>query len=253
MRVNRMNVDAMDLLDANRGFEAVALLHKAQQLDGSNPFTLNNLGVADETIGDFAGALKAYDDAAMTRSNERVLVTADKAWRGKSVSAMAWDSAKRLQSRISKMDAGEQSSVLYTVRGVSATNQNNLTEARADFLKAYSLDPKSAFSINNRGFVAEIDGDVETAEFYYDKARRAGDANARIGLSTQPGAEGKRLLTVAADSDHLMGDELDRYSQQRRRDNSPVELTPRGDASNAGAKSPSGQPLAVPPPAQPQQ
>ena len=44
MRVNRMNIDAMDLLSKNRGFQAVALLKQALSADPTNPFTLNNLG-----------------------------------------------------------------------------------------------------------------------------------------------------------------------------------------------------------------
>jgi hypothetical protein len=31
----------------------------------------------------------------------------------------------------------------------------------------------SAFSLNNRGYVAEMDGDLETAQFFYGKARKA--------------------------------------------------------------------------------
>jgi len=33
MQVNRMNIDAMNLLTADRGFEAVSLLQKAQTID----------------------------------------------------------------------------------------------------------------------------------------------------------------------------------------------------------------------------
>ena len=53
VRVNRMNVDAITLLSQNRGFEAIALLHETLSLDPQNPFTLNNLGVAHEAIGDY--------------------------------------------------------------------------------------------------------------------------------------------------------------------------------------------------------
>src|SRR5580658_3877361 len=42
MRVNRMNLDAINLLAENRGFEAIALLDKTLTLDPQNPFTLNN-------------------------------------------------------------------------------------------------------------------------------------------------------------------------------------------------------------------
>src|ERR1700679_2591519 len=53
MRVNRMNVEAMRLLSQDRPFESVATLKQALALDPRNPFTINNLGVADEAIGDY--------------------------------------------------------------------------------------------------------------------------------------------------------------------------------------------------------
>jgi hypothetical protein len=129
------------------------------------------------------------------------------------------------------MDSAEKNAVLFTLRGVSASNQNNLVAARQNFLQAYQLDPGSAFSLNNRAFVAELDGDLETAEFFYEKARRAGDANVRVGLATQHVAEGEKLFTVATDSDHQVDNQLDKYSRQRRQETGPIELTPRGNGT----------------------
>jgi Flp pilus assembly protein TadD len=229
MRVNRMNVDAMNLLAENRGFEAVALLRETLLLDPQNPFTLNNLGVAEEAIADYDAALKYYGAASGSHSAESVMVTLDRSWRGKPVSDMAAESAKRLSERIKKMDTAEAQAVMFNLRGVSATNKNDWPSARLDFLHAYSLDPASAFSLNNRGYVAEMDGDLETAQFFYDKARKAGDSNVRVGLATQRSAEGMRLTTVAADSNHQVGGELDKYSQDRRRQTGPIELTPRNN------------------------
>jgi Flp pilus assembly protein TadD len=253
MRVNRMNVDAMDLLAEDRGPEAVSLLREALRLNAQSPFTLNNLGVADETIGDYDDALKSYNAAAQSHSNEPVVVTLDRSWRGKPVSEMAAASARRLEERMKKMDPAEENADLLTVNGVSAINENDWPTARQDFLHAYSLDPASAFSLNNRGYVAEMDGDIETAEFFYDKARQSGDSNARVGLATLRSAEGKRLSTVATDSGHHVNDELDKYSQKRRREPGPIELTPRNNApagiSSVPAEKPSSsdiQPAAAP-------
>ena len=230
MRVNRMNVDAIDLLAGSRGFEAIALLRETLSLDPKNPFTLNNLGVADETIGDYDDALKYYGAAADSHSSEPVIVTLDRSWRGKPVSGMAAESARRLEARIQKMDPSEAHAVMFTVRGVSATNRNDWLEARQDFLQAYLLDPTSAFSLNNRGYVAEMDGDLETAQFFYEKARKADNSNARVGLASLHSAEGKTLLTVAADSNQQVDGELDKYSRDRRRESGPIELTPRINA-----------------------
>ena len=246
MQVNRMNMSAMQLLSENRGFEATALLSKALATDPQNPFTLNNLGVAHEAIGDFDNALKYYGQAARENSPEPVIITMSEGWRGQPVSKMAAESARRLQKRLRDMDPAEAKSVKFTVRGVSAANQNDWAEARQDFLKAYSLNPQSAFSLNNRGYVAERDGDLETAQFFYQKARKADDSGARVGLATQHVAEGQDLVTVAADSNEKVDSALEDYSRRRRRETGPIELTPRGGTE----PSPEKQPAPNTPPAE---
>jgi Flp pilus assembly protein TadD len=249
VRVNRMNVDAITLLSQNRGFEAIALLHETLSLDPQNPFTLNNLGVAHEAIGDYDDALKYYSAAGDLRSSEPVIVTLDRSWRGKSVSAMSAESARRLEERIQKMDSAEAHAVMFTLRGVTAVNKNDWLDAREDFLQAYSLYPASAFSLNNRGYVAEMDGDLETAQFFYDKARQADDSKDLVGLASLQSAEGKSLLTVAADSNQQVDGELDIYSKDRHRQTGPIELVPRVSApdgvSSVRPETPS--PIDVPP------
>ncbi len=148
--------------------------------------------------------------------------------RGRPVSKMAAESAKRLQKHLRDMNPAETQAVMFTMRGVSAANQNDWNSARQNFLKAYSLNPRSAFALNNRGYVAEKDGDLETAQFFYEKARKAEDSGARVGLATQRFAEGKDLLSVASDSNEKVDYALEQYSQQRRRETGPIELTPRG-------------------------
>jgi Flp pilus assembly protein TadD len=241
MRVNRINVDSMRLLSQGRGFEAIAMLQKALALDTQNPFTLNNLGVASEAIGDFDSAMKFYNQASSSSSSEPVIVTVNKSWRGKPVRNMAADSAKRLQARISKMDPAQVQAIKFTMRGVEAANQNDWGTARESFLKAFQLDPASAFALNNRGYVAEQDGDLETAQFFYDRARKADDAGMRVGLATQQTAEGESLVVVAKDSNRKVDGELDKYSEERRREGGPIELTPRSSAPQQSTPTPQPQ------------
>jgi len=243
MRVDRMNLEALNLLAQNQGIQAVALLRRARAAAPDDPFTLNNLGVAYEASGEYDDALKAYEAAAATNSTEPATVTLDRQWRGKQIGVMATASARRLNERMKGMGSEGADAVMLTARGVSAANQNNWIAAKKDFLDAYSLDPSGAFSLNNRGYVAEMDGDLETAEFFYGKARTAGDANARVGLATQRLAEGKRLFAVAADSNHQVGGELERYSLKRHLENGPIELTPRGGASGGQIVAPAPAPL----------
>ncbi|MGB6689202.1 MAG: hypothetical protein WBE76_15310 [Terracidiphilus sp.] len=244
MRVNRLNVNAMMLLSESRAFEAVVVLEQARRLDPQNPFTLNNLGVADEAVGDYEGALKNYNAVAESHSSDPVVVTLDRSWRGKSVSDMAAASAKRLQERMQKTGSAVTQAAMFNLHGVYEANQNDWAAARQDFLRAYSLDAGSAFSLNNRAYVAERDGDPESAQFFYEKARKALDSGARIGMATQRSAEGKQLSSVAADSNRNVDNELDEYSRERRRETGPVELTPR---DNVPAGSPAGTPPASKP------
>lgn len=238
MRVNRMNVNALNLLSKDGGRQAVSLLRETLRLDPQNPFTLNNLGVAYESIGEYDNALRCYSEAAASNSSEPVVVTLDRSWRGKQLSAMAASSARRLEQRMRKMGNAELSAAMLTERGVAAVNENDWSAAKQDFLHAYSLDPASAFSLNNRGFVAEMEGDLETAQFFYEKARRADNSDAKVGLATQRAAEGRKLFAVATDSDRQVDGQLDKYSQQRHQETGPIELTPRGNTADGNSSTP---------------
>lgn len=245
MRVNRQNITAMRLLSQNRGFDALDLLKKTLPLDPRNAFTLNNLGVASEAIGDFNGALRYYLTAASSHSGEATVVTFARSWRGKSVSDMAAASARRLEKKMRDTGSAESQAIMLTIRGVFEANQNDQESARQDFMKAYSLDPNSAFTLNNRGYVAEKEGDLETAQYFYGKAQRAENAENSIGLATQLAAEGQSLSAVAGTSNDKVDDALEAYSQKRRQEQAPVELTPRG----AGVTSaPSAAPKSTPAP-----
>jgi Flp pilus assembly protein TadD len=227
MQVNRMNVEAIRLLSQGRAPEALVILQKALVLDPHNTYTLNNLGVAKEFRGDYDEALKYYTAAADSQSSEPVIVTLNREWRGKPVSLMAADSARKLRERMQTAATAEAQAALLTVRGVSATNHNDWTVARQDFLKAYSLNPYSSFSLNNIGYLAERDGDLETAQFFYERARKAENAGAKVGLATRQSAEGMRLFAVAEDSDQKVNSEITQENEARRQHPGPVGLKHR--------------------------
>jgi Flp pilus assembly protein TadD len=183
--------------------------------------------------GETEEALKYYDSAASTHSDAAAVVTLDKTWRGKPVSDMAAQNAKELRSRQESLKTAEARMEQFNIRGVSALNRNDLKSADQDFRSAYALDPNNAFAVNNIGYLAEIDGDRETAQFFYDKAQAVGGANSVVGLATRRSAEGNKLFQVAADNDTKVAakvsQERDAYRRQgqpivlRRRDNTPVQ------------------------------
>ncbi|MGA8530597.1 MAG: tetratricopeptide repeat protein [Acidobacteriaceae bacterium] len=250
MQVNRMNFDAMNLLAERRSAEAETLLKQALRLDPHNSFTLNNLGVTEESIGDLEAALRYYDAAASARSSEPVVVTTATAWRGKPVSEVALANAQMLQEKMKTIDLPAERAAMLASRGVTALNQNNWTTAREDFLQAYHLNPDSAFSLNNAGYVAEREGDVETANFFYAKARAAGDAAAKVGLATQMAAEGNPLMSVASNNDQETQDKLDAIRERRRHETGPIELLHR-NGTPVTTSEPSPQPPNGAPPAEP--
>jgi Flp pilus assembly protein TadD len=236
MRVNRMNFDAMALMSENRYWEAETLLQHARRFDPNNSFTLNNLGVASESIGDYDHALRYYDAAAGQNSHEPVVVTVATAWRGKPVSEVAGDNARRLEARMQQLNSSQVRAALSNARGVNALNRNDWNTARKEFLEAYSLDPYSAFSLNNAGYVAERDGDIETAQLFYQKARYAADAGAKVGLATTMAAQGNALGVVAGWNDQETENKLDRQRELRHQQKGPIELLRRNGTPVAGSQ-----------------
>ncbi|HET9088495.1 MAG TPA: tetratricopeptide repeat protein [Acidobacteriaceae bacterium] len=252
MHVNRMNVGAIQLLGQRRDFEAEALLKKALTLEPDNPFTLNNMGVAEEATGDLTSALRYYQEAAAAHSTEPIVVTLERSSRGKPVSQTAAASAQKLKRRLRHIDPAHARATMLTLRGVSAINQNDWATAKKDLQEAYSLDPSSAFSLNNLGYLAEKDGDLETAQYYYSKAREAEDARARVGLATQSSAEGQHLVAVASDSGQKVDTELARYSQAERQQTGPVVLLHRDNTPvNTNPPAPAKPPVQPGSPAAP--
>ncbi len=227
LHVNRNNLLSIELLSQDRGFEAVKMLKEALAEYPANPFTLNNLGVAEEAVGDLEAAMHFYDLAASTHSKEPVVVTQVRSWRGKPVSEMAAYSASDLRFRMEKLGIPRMRSGMLAMRGVSELNRNNWDAAKKTFLEAYALDPLSAFSLNNLGYLAERDGDLETAKSFYERARRADDADESIGMATQFSAHGRNLADVAHESDEKVGVQLDAFSESQRGKKGGIELKRR--------------------------
>ncbi len=229
MQINRYNVYAMGLLLKDRAPEADLTLQKALQLDPKNPFTLNNLGFAKEKEGELELALKYYSDAANTGSNEPVVVTVNKDWRGKPIRDIASENAGKVRKEIDKGESSEMRVARLNLRGVSAINRNDRRLARQYFEQAYKLDPTNAFTMNNMGYLAELDGDRETADFFYAKAREAQRSDAKVVAATRRDVEGLRVGAVAAANDQTVTEAQEKALEARRREGGAVSLLRRDD------------------------
>jgi Flp pilus assembly protein TadD len=232
LQINHANVEVVRLLSQGRAPEADLLLQDTLKKDPRNVFTLNNMGVAKEMEGEAQEALKYYSEAATLGTDARAVVTVDRdrGWRGKPISEMAQQNAKALRDRLARANDLTEQVAELNLRGVSAVNRNDLRAADADFRKAYSLDPNNAFTLNNIGYVAELEGDRETAQFFYDHAREAGGANATVGVATRQDQEGKKLFAVAADSDTRVEAKVTQDRNALRQQNEPVVLRRRDNS-----------------------
>jgi len=244
LQVNHANVEAVRLLQQGRAPEADLLLQDVLKTDPKNVFTLNNMGVAKEMEGEQQEALRYFDEASRAVSEATAVVTANPNWRGRQVSLMAQQNAKALREHMSRdQDLASQVAEL-NLRGVSAVNRNDLHSADAAFRTAYALDPGNAFTLNNIGYVAELEGDRETAEFFYEQARQAGGANATVGVATSRTAEGRKLFSVSEDNNAHVQTKVAAERDALRRQQGPVALR-RRDNSIVEDSLPAGSPESV--------
>src|SRR5437868_4952013 len=230
LQINHTNVEAVRLLSQGRAPEADLILQKSLKTDPQNVYTLNNMGVAKEMEGEDQEALRYYDQASGAQPSATAVVTTNKAWRGRPVAQMAQENAKALRQHLAHaQDLREQVAEL-NLRGVSAVNRNDLRTADANFRKAYALDPNNAFTLNNIGYVSELEGDQETAQFFYDHARQSMGATAVVGVASRRTAEGKKLFAVAEDNTSRVDTKVAQERQALQRENEPVALRRRDNS-----------------------
>jgi Flp pilus assembly protein TadD len=243
VQINTLNVEALSLLNKDRAPEADLMLQKALKLDPKNPFTLNNMGYTKEKEGELEAAVSYYSAAAALNSTEPIIVTVKSEWRGKPISQVAADNAKKVRKVLQTDETNETKVARLNLQGVSALNRNDRKSARQYFQQANKLAPEDAFTLNNIGYVAELDGDRETADFYYGKAKEAERRNTKVGVATRREAEGKRLAEVADNNGNMVESRIkaqqDLRQRQagspvlRRRDNSVVSNERPPESTNA--------------------
>ena len=262
LRINRGNVEAMSLLSQGRTQEAAVVLQRTLAIDPRNAFTLNNLGFTMEAEGELESAFRYYNQAADVHSSDPIIVSLDPHWRGKPISEVAANNAKAIRQRIETEQTTQDKVARLNLQGVSALNRNDSQTARGYFEQAYKLDPKNAFTLNNMGYVAEMDGDHETADQFYAAAREARDASARVTLANRHEMQGLPLGQVARSNDEGAQANLEATREARRREGGPIQLKRRDNSpvtepesapSQQNQVAPAGPPQNQPPQSQPPQ
>jgi Flp pilus assembly protein TadD len=227
LRVNRGNIRAMSLLAEGRVAEADGVLRQTLALDPENPFTLNNMGYTMEAEGDLGSALRFYRKSADVHSAEKIVVSAEKQWRGEPISKVAGENAAAVNARIQTEQSVEARVARLNLEGVSALNRNDVPAARDYFTQAYKLDPHNAFSLNNMGYVYEMNGDEETAQELYDESRRSSGATDRVTLATNHEMVGLKLADVAGANSQGSEHDLALARETKRKESSPIVLKRR--------------------------
>jgi Flp pilus assembly protein TadD len=245
LRINHGNVQAMSLLAQGRTQEAEALLQRTLAIDPKNPFTLNNLGYTMEAEGDLEAALRYYDQAASVHSSEKTVVTPDPRSRGKDISSVAANSAKAVRQRLTSEQSVADRVARLNLQGVSALNRNDVDSARRCFLEAYRLDPNNSFSLNNMGYVSELQGDQETADEFYAAAKDAQGANEKVTLANRHEMQGLALSQVASSNDEGAQANLEAQRQARIKEGGPIQLKTR---DNKPVQEPAAPPSSETPP-----
>ncbi|HET6843966.1 MAG TPA: tetratricopeptide repeat protein [Candidatus Angelobacter sp.] len=227
LKINEMNGEAISMLAKDRAPEADVILQQALRMDPKNPFTLNNLAFAREKEGELEQALRYYNDAARSGSQDKVVVALNKDWRGRPISEVAARNADKVRREMEKSEDVDARVSRLNLRGVSAMNRNERKAAREDFQQAYKLDPSNSFTINNMGYLAELEGDRETAQMYYEEAKKARHASLKVAMATRPEVEGRPVGEVAEQSDALVESRVTADAAAKRRTSGTPALRTR--------------------------
>jgi len=227
MKVNELNSEALGLLNRDRAPEADVVLQAALKIDPKNPFTLNNMGFAKEKEGELESAIRYYDSSAATGSREPIVIAFNKSWRGRPISEVAAQNAEKSRKELSKNQDMQARVARLNLRGVSAMNRNDRKAARESFEQAYKMDPKNSFALNNMGYLAELQGDTETAQSFYEQAQRAERARQKVMVSTRPEVEGQTVGHVAEQSTTLVESAFEAKAEARRRSGAAPALRTR--------------------------
>src|SRR6184192_3899712 len=84
-------------------------------------------------------------------------------------------------------------------QGVNEVRKHHLEKAEKLFYRAYLIDPDDPFTLNNLGYISELQGKVERAQRYYELASRQ-NSETVIDQASVPEFKGRQLAEVTAQS-----------------------------------------------------
>src|SRR5262245_41450403 len=108
--------------------------------------------------------------------------------------------------------------------GVHALQKHDIDKAKRLFYKAYLIDPDDPFTLNNLGYIAELEGELDRAQRYYELAG-VNTSEAVVDKSTEQKMEGKIVAKVAghAEQGQLKVNQLNNQAVRLLNNDRPAE------------------------------
>ena len=80
--------------------------------------------------------------------------------------------------------------------GVREIQHHHLDRAEKLFYRAYLIDPDDPFTLNNLGYISELQGKIDRAQHYYQLAAKENNSETVIAMASARNLEGKKLSDV---------------------------------------------------------
>jgi len=87
--------------------------------------------------------------------------------------------------------------------GVKEIQHHHLAKAEQLFYKAYLIDPDDPFTLNNLGYISELQGKIDRAQRYYQLAAKENNSETVIALASTRNLEGRKLSDVTTSYGNL--------------------------------------------------
>jgi Flp pilus assembly protein TadD len=87
--------------------------------------------------------------------------------------------------------------------GVKQIQHHHLAKAEQLFYKAYLIDPDDPFTLNNLGYISELQGKIDRAQRYYELAAKENNSETVIALASTRNLEGHKLSDVTSSYGNL--------------------------------------------------
>src|SRR3954464_11973917 len=88
-------------------------------------------------------------------------------------------------------------------QGVKEIQHHQLAKAERLFYKAYLIDPDDPFTLNNLGYISELQGKIDRAQRYYELAAKENNSETVIAMASARHLEGHKFSEVTTSYGNL--------------------------------------------------